>query len=118
MKPIKFPKNYFNFNDTENPLSIFNVFDNIREWAKTRGLYDKGDVKTQYVKLGEEFGELGKAIINKDSYEIEDAIGDIVVVLTNLAHLHGTDIEHCIISAYNEIKDRKGKMDNGSFVKE
>ena len=47
----------------------------------------------------------------------DSAIGDMVVVLTNLAHLGGVSIEHCIESAYNEIKNRKGKMKNGTFVK-
>ena len=47
-----------------------------------------------------------------------DGIGDCVVVLTNLAELIGTPIEECIDKAYNEIKDRKGKMDNGTFKKD
>ncbi len=93
-------------------------FDLIREWATERGLYDKGDTKTQYCKLMEEAGELGKAILKEDQHEFVDAIGDMVVVLTNLAHLGGTTIEECIDAAYNEIKNRKGKMSNGTFVKE
>lgn len=93
-------------------------FDKIREWAEIRGLYDKGDVKTQYCKLGEEFGELGRAIIKCEEKELKDAIGDMVVVLTNLAHLAGTSIEQCIGLAFNEIENRKGSMQNGSFVKE
>ena len=92
-------------------------FDLIREWATERGLYDKGDTKTQYCKLMEEAGELGKAILKEDQHEFVDAIGDMVVVLTNLAHLGGTTIEECIDAAYNEIKNRKGKMSNGTFVK-
>jgi NTP pyrophosphatase (non-canonical NTP hydrolase) len=93
------------------------VFDNIRHWAEQRGLYDKGDSKTQYVKLQEEAGELAKALLNKDKLETIDAIGDMVVVLTNLAHLEGLKIEECISSAYNVIKSRQGKMVNGTFVK-
>lgn len=93
------------------------VFDNIRDWADKRGIYTSGDVKTQYVKLGEEFGELGKAILKKDEKELIDAIGDCVVVLTNLAELAGTSIEFCIDSAYDEIKSRSGKMVDGTFVK-
>ena len=89
----------------------------IREWADNRGLYKGGDTKTQYCKLIEEAGELGRAILKKDQEEFVDAIGDMVVVLTNLAHLGGTTIEECIDSAYNEIKNRKGKMSNGTFVK-
>ena len=93
-------------------------FDLIRDWAATRGLYDKGDPNTQYVKLQEECGELAKAMLQNDKPEIVDAIGDIVVVLTNLAHLQGYDIEHCIDEAYKVIAARTGKMINGTFVKD
>ena len=89
----------------------------IRNWAKARGLYAKGDTKTQFCKLMEEGGELGRAILKDDQVEFVDAIGDMVVVLTNLAHLGNTTIEACIDAAYAEIKTRKGKMENGTFVK-
>ena len=93
-------------------------FDLIREWAATRGLYDKGNSHTQYVKLQEEAGELAKALLKNDKPEIIDAIGDIVVVLTNLAHLEGYDIEYCIDEAYKVIAARTGRMINGTFVKD
>ena len=93
-------------------------FDLIRRWASKRGLYEKGDPKTQALKLVEEVGETCRAILKGNQKDIEDGIGDAVVVLTNLAHLCDTDIEHCIELAYNEIKDRKGKMDNGTFKKD
>ena len=93
-------------------------FDLIRDWANERGLYDKGDTKTQYLKLIEEAGELGRAILKNDQDEFVDAIGDMVVVLTNLAKLGGTSIEHCIDQAYNVISKRTGKMVNGTFVKD
>ena len=93
-------------------------FDLIRDWANERGLYDKGDTKTQYLKLMEEAGELGRAILKNDQDEFVDAIGDMVVVLTNLARLGGTSIEHCIDQAYNVISKRTGKMQNGTFVKD
>ena len=80
------------------------VFDKIRDWARTRGIYDKGDPKTQYIKLQEEAGELAKALLNE--------------VLTNLAELADYRIEDCIDAAYNEISNRKGKMINGTFVKQ
>ena len=92
-------------------------FELIRKWATKRGIYDKGNSHTQYVKLMEEAGELAAALLNKDSYEIKDAIGDMVVVLTNLAALEGMTIENCIDSAYNEIANRTGVMLNGTFVK-
>ncbi len=93
-------------------------FDLIRQWAEERGLYDHGDPFTQYIKLSEEFGELAKGLLKSDEDEIVDAIGDMVVVLTNLAHQCGTSIEDCIESAYNVISKRTGKMINGTFVKD
>ena len=93
------------------------VFPKIREWAKERGIFDKGDVKTQYVKLMEEAGEVAKALLTNDKAEIKDGIGDMVVVLTNLAHLSGFTIEECIDEAYDVISKRKGDMINGTFVK-
>ena len=92
-------------------------FELIRKWATERGIYDKGNSHTQYVKLMEEAGELAQALLNKDAYEVKDAIGDMVVVLTNLAALEGMQIENCIDSAYKEISNRTGVMHNGTFVK-
>ena len=110
-----FPKNYIvKDNDDKKSKS---VFDDIRKWARERGIYESGDQKTQYIKLQEEAGELAKAILDKNKPEIEDAIGDMVVVLTNLAELSKLRIEDCIDSAYDEISNRKGKMINGTFVK-
>ena len=94
------------------------VFDSIRDWADKRGIYDSGDTKTQFVKLMEEIGELGQAILKDDEAEFIDAIGDSVVVLTNLAKLGGHNIERCIESAYDEISARSGSMVNGTFVKD
>lgn len=94
------------------------IFPLIREWAADRGIYDKGDSKTQYIKLQEEAGELAQALLNDDRPEIVDAIGDMVVVLTNLAALEGLHIEDCIESAYDVIINRTGKMVNGTFKKD
>ena len=109
---------FFNLkhNPSPTPLPIAR-FDLIRDWAAVRGIYDNGDTKTQYVKLMEEAGELAKALLTKDKPEIKDAIGDMIVVLTNLAHLEGFEVEDCIDSAYQEIAARTGKMINGTFVK-
>ena len=100
---------------SKKPLKMF---ENIRDWARTRGLYDKGDTMTQYVKLQEEAGELAKALLKDDQPEVIDAIGDMVVVLTNLAHQRGVHIETCIAEAYKVISKRTGKMINGTFVKD
>lgn len=117
------------FNDDKNLIggltmpiksepTMRDIFPLIRQWANERGIYDKGDSKTQYVKLMEEAGELAQALLKNNKPEAIDAIGDMVVVLTNLAKLIDVDIEDCITSAYNEIKNRKGKMSNGTFVKQ
>lgn len=95
-----------------------NRFELIRQWANAKGIYTKGDPKTQTLKLVEESGELAKAILNNDQDEVIDAIGDCVVVLTSIAHMRGVTIEQCIDEAYNVISKRKGKMINGTFVKE
>lgn len=103
---------------SQKDIDIFSIFDNIRKWADQRGIYEQGDPKTQLIKLYEETGELAQAILKDNKEDIVDAIGDSVVVLTNLAHLVNTDIETCIGSAYDEISSRTGKMKNGTFVKD
>lgn len=95
-----------------------NIYDFIRQWADERGIYRNGDAKTQFIKLQEETGELARAILKNDREELIDAIGDAVVVLTNLAALEGLKIEDCVTSAYDVIKSRQGKMINGTFVKQ
>ena len=95
-----------------------NVYDLIRTWATEKGIYKTGDSRTQYVKLMEEAGELAQALLKNDETEVIDAIGDMVVVLTNLAKLRGHNIEDCVTSAYSVIKDRQGRMISGTFVKD
>ena len=106
--------------DEYNPCNCkpYYQFDLIREWAEDRGLYENGDSKTQALKLVEEVGETCRAILKEDYVEITDGIGDCVVVLTNLAELHGVSIEDCIDAAYREIKNRTGKMVNGTYKKD
>ena len=93
-------------------------FDLIRDWAYKRNLILGSDIKSQTVKLGEEFGELCAGVARHKRDLVKDSIGDIVVVLTILAEQYSFSIEECIDAAYDEIKDRKGKMINNVFVKE
>ena len=102
----------------DDSCSEVSMFELIRMWADKRGLYDKGDPKTQALKLVEEVGETCRAILKGNDMEAIDGIGDCVVVLTNLAELLGESIEGCIEQAYFEIKDRTGKMENGTFKKD
>lgn len=107
------------------------IYDIIRLWAKQKGIYDKGDSKTQSLKLVEEVGELAKAVLNRDDKEVYDAIGDCVVVLTNIIELYEkekrqstvgpvitTNLEECVELSVNVILKRKGSMINGTFVKD
>jgi len=102
----------------EHDDNVVFYFDKIRDWAEYNGIYAKGDPKTQYIKLMEEAGEVGRAILKQDLPEIKDGIGDMVVVLTNLAELCDLSIEECVESAYEVISKRTGKMKNGTFVKD
>ena len=102
----------------EHEDNVVFYFDKIRDWAEDKGIYESGDPKTQYIKLMEEAGETGRAILKEDLPEIKDGIGDMVVVLTNLAELCGLTIEECVESAYDVISKRTGKMKNGTFVKD
>jgi NTP pyrophosphatase (non-canonical NTP hydrolase) len=92
--------------------------DLIRQWAKDRNLIEGSDLKSQFVKLIEEAGELANAIGKKNDIEFADAIGDMFVVLTIMAAQNRMHIEDCIDGAWQEIKDRKGKMIDGIFLKD
>ena len=89
----------------------------IKQWATDRNLHTASPNK-QFLKLSDEMGELAEGMAKGKVYEIEDALGDMYVVMTILAMQMDLDIEKCIDGAYNEIKDRRGKMINGVFVKE
>lgn len=89
----------------------------IRSWAHDRNLHT-ADPKGQALKLGEEFGELFEGMAKDNEELIKDALGDMFVVMTILSEQLGFTIEECIEIAYDEIKDRRGKMIDGVFVKE
>lgn len=93
------------------------VIQEIQQWAKDRNLHEQ-DPKVQLSKLMEESGELARAILQYDLKEQIDAIGDITVVLIVLSMQLGLDYSKCVELAYYEIKDRKGKIVDGVFIKE
>lgn len=99
----------------EDMLSFYN--EKILEWAKNKNL-DKADCKAQMLKLVEESGELAEGIAKDRPEQIKDSLGDVFVVLTILAEQLNFNLTDCVEYAYNQIKDRKGKMINGVFVKE
>ena len=50
--------------------------------------------------------------------QLKDDYGDMIVCIIQAMRLSGTDIISCLQGAWNDIKDRKGKMVNGKFIKE
>ena len=93
-------------------------FEDIRNWAADRNLVEGSTPQAQMLKLTEELGELAHAIARDNRSEIVDALGDLIVVATIIAAQHDWAIEECIESAWDQIKDRKGRMVDGIFVKE
>ena len=88
----------------------------IAQWHHARNLIEGSDDKTQFCKLAEEMGELSSSICK--GRDIRDDIGDMMVVLINIAERNDISITECLDAAYNDIKDRKGRMIDGVFVKE
>ena len=93
------------------------VIDAVIDWGKKHKI-DNPDKQT--VKLLEECGELAHEVARNrfDSKEIEDAIGDVAVVLIILADMLGYDPRWCLWLAYREINGRKGHTENGGFIKD
>lgn len=89
----------------------------IEQWATDRNLHTADPAK-QMLKLGEEYGELCAGMARSDMEKTADSIGDMFVVMTILCMQLGIDFQKCVQYAYDEIKDRKGKMVDGVFVKE
>ena len=96
----------------------FNMNDLVLKWADERGLLKAENAPRQMLKLIEEVGELAGAMAKNKPGDIVDAIGDIQVVLIILSKQLGYDYEQCLVDAYNVIKERKGKLINGVFVKD
>jgi NTP pyrophosphatase (non-canonical NTP hydrolase) len=87
-------------------------------WAEARNLIEGSNPQAQFVKLAEEFGELASGICKNNQALTEDSIGDMMVVLTIICAQLDIDLQTCFGMAYDEIKDRKGRMIDGVFVKE
>ena len=87
------------------------------DWSNDRGIIKNGTKQSQCLKLVSEVGELADNIAK--GRDVWDDIGDCMVVLNNLAVMHGTTLEECLAHAYNDIKDRKGHLNSdGVFIKE
>lgn len=90
----------------------------ILKWAEDRNIFEGGTAVTQLAKLREETRELNDAVVDGDTPEIIDGIGDVVVCLVIQASFHGLSMAECIEHAWQQIKDRRGKLVDGVFHKE
>lgn len=98
-------------------MKLKKEFEPIREWAEERDIFTQGTIDGQLDKLLEETKEVVQAIETGNEEDFIDAIGDTIISAVNLAKIKGYDAEHCVNVAFKEIKDRKGKMIKGTFVK-
>ena len=104
---------------TYRVVAIDELTDKILEWHLDRKITINGNSLTQTVKLAEEMGELSAGIIRNNKKEIKDALGDMYVVMCAIAELEGTTMASCISTAYDEIKDRTGYLnEHGNYVKD
>lgn len=101
----------------KSTTTMTEIIEKIKQWVLDRNL-QTGDPHIQMCKVMEELGELAKAINKKDRDQQIDGLGDVIVTLVCVAEQLGLNIEECCLAAYDEIKDRKGKMIDGVFVKE
>lgn len=89
----------------------------VEQWSIDKNLHE-ADSSKQFTKVVEEVGEVASALARSNEDMLRDGIGDVVVTLIILAQQNGMTLEECLTQAYNEIKDRKGKLINGVFLKE
>lgn len=91
----------------------------VAEWARQRRILRNGESTTQLLKTVSELGELADALIKRDVPGIVDGLGDVLVTLIIVSRLEGLDLVQCLRMAYEEIKDRRGYLnEHGVFVKE
>ena len=105
---------------TDNTFS--DLINKINHWADERNL-KQADPKIQWMRITEEVGEIRDVLLKPTKFTepqaaLKDAIGDTLVTIIVLAHQLDLDVTECLGIAYEEIKNRKGKMINGTFVKE
>lgn len=97
---------------------MYRLINKVKQWANSRNIIHGCTSKDQFIKLVSEVGELADFIPKRNKEGIKDSIGDILVCLINIAEQEYLDLDECLEHSYNEIKDRKGIMFNGIFVKD
>tara|TARA_B110000211_G_C13690476_1_gene382873 strand:- start:290 stop:583 length:294 start_codon:yes stop_codon:yes gene_type:complete len=93
-----------------------NYEEKIVQWHRDRNLIDGATDKDQVCKLIQEVGELSDNVCKGKN--VADDIGDCIVVLINIAERNGLTLDDCLSTAWDDIKDRRGRMVDGIFIKE
>jgi len=106
-------------------MTLEQLTENIKACCATKGITTEKTGKdatiqkyAQALKVEEEAGELAGAILRGDEAKEKDGVGDIFVTIVLLAEIRGYSLEECVAAAWDEIRGRKGKMVDGSFIKE
>lgn len=99
-------------------ITLSDYVTKILVWADQRNLIKGSTPEKQMLKLTEEYGELASGLCRGNMSKVKDSVGDMIVVLTILTEQLGLDMEDCVAQAWDDIKDRKGKMVDGVFIKE
>ena len=116
--------NPLHFKDTSNQdlldqiqleVTIGTLIDKIMKWHEDRNLIEGSTDKDQVLKLQQELGELSDSVCKQK--DMKDDLGDMMVIMLNIMKRNNITMEECLETAYNDIKDRKGKMIDGIFVK-
>jgi NTP pyrophosphatase (non-canonical NTP hydrolase) len=93
-----------------------NYVEKVKQWHHDRNLIDGSTDKDQTLKLLQELGELSDSVCK--GKDIRDDIGDMLVVMINIIERNKLTLTDCISRAWDDIKDRKGRMVDGIFIKE
>lgn len=105
-------------NRQPNPCNFDDLYEKVIQWGVDKGILDKADAKAQMLKCMAEVGELADGVAKGDIDEIIDGVGDVMVTLILLCNIKEINLTYCLKTAYEEIKNRKGIMQDGVFVKQ
>lgn len=91
----------------------------VLRWSEARRIIPNATPQSQLLKAVSEMGELCDAEGKQSLPDIQDAVGDVMVCLINYCALRDIDLVECLVSSYEQIKDRTGTlMPDGTFVKD
>ena len=112
--------NPLNFKDIDLPIkkkdTLCFLIEKTIKWHEDRNLIEGSTDKDQVLKLQQELGELSDSVCKQK--DMKDDLGDMMVIMLNIMKRNNYTMEECLETAYNDIKDRKGKMVDGVFIKE